>query len=144
MPSHSTRTMHPEYCLPFVLPCSTGTSVLIKSYSHTFRLYVCRVSTCVLVHFRWLLNHDEKTITAMTCVEQIYKMTTVFTQNDPVLWICSVCSNIIFFSAWDKSRDSTAKWRIIAQIQTTLMHSMLRLDATTKKMANFTLQIQKK
>ena len=48
---------------------------------------------------------------------QIHKMTTIITQNDNlgpfwvktivIFWICSVLQAVLFFSASEKSRDST-------------------------------------
>ena len=63
------------------------------------------------------LPQAERDITASKA-EQIYKTTTIFTQNGSkmlfwmkmvvILWICSVLQAIISFSAWEKSRDSGA------------------------------------
>ena len=49
--------------------------------------------------------------------EHIYKMTTIFTQNDNlgpfwvkiivILWICLALQAVLSFSAWEKSQDST-------------------------------------
>ena len=48
--------------------------------------------------------------------EQIHKMTFIFTQNGPrlsfwvkivaILWICPALQAVLFFSAWEKLRDS--------------------------------------
>ena len=70
----------------------------------------------------WVESHDfsqaEKERTACKA-EQIYKMTTIFTQNGPrlsfwvkivvILGICSALQAVLSFSAWEKSRDSTPK-----------------------------------
>ena len=50
--------------------------------------------------------------------EQMYKIATIFTENDNlapfwvkmkivILWICSALQVVLFFSAWEESRDST-------------------------------------
>ena len=71
----------------------------------------------------WLLGVEspdfsqaEKVRTACKA-KQIQKMTTGFTQNGPrlsfqvknvvILQICSALQAFVFFSAWEKSRDST-------------------------------------
>ena len=87
-----------------------------------------RWSTCPLIFFSWLLDHViylKLRIELTVCkAEQIHKITTIFTQNEDffhpgpfrvktvfILWICSSSINsIFFFSAWDKSRDSTDTW----------------------------------
>ena len=52
-----------------------------------------------------------------TCkAKQIHKMTTIFTQKIVILWLCSGLATVTFFSAWDKLRDSTAKWSKPAQM----------------------------
>ena len=81
----------------------------------------------------WLLGveshdfffHAEKERTACKA-EQIHKVTTIFTQNGPrllfwakivvILWICIAEQTIIYFSAWDKSRDSRANSQIVDDI----------------------------
>ena len=71
----------------------------------------------------WLLGVEsldfsqaEKETTACKAV-QIHKTTTIFTPNENleplwvkivvILWICSSLQEVLFFSAWKKSQDST-------------------------------------
>ena len=61
-------------------------------------------------------SHAEKGRSACKA-DQIHKMTTIFPQNGPkflfwvkivvILWIWSVLQAVIYFSAWEKSHDST-------------------------------------
>ena len=89
---------------------------------HSSTLWVLYMSSSF-----WLLGVEsrdfsqaEKERTAWK-VEQIHKMTTIFTQNDNlgpfwvkmivILWICLALQAVLSFLAWDKSHDSTANWR---------------------------------
>ena len=71
----------------------------------------------------WLLQVEssdfslaEKERTAACKAEQIYKITTIYTQKDNIgpfwvkivfLWIFSALQPVLSFSIWEKSRDST-------------------------------------
>ena len=77
------------------------------------------------------LSQAEKKITAVKD-EQIHKMTIIFLQNGQklsfwvnvvvILWICSSLTTVIFFSAWDKSRDSSANSSELEQVEWIYAH----------------------
>ena len=74
---------------------------------------------------------DVKMKTVVANDEQIHKMTIIFTQNGQKLsfWVkivvifrmCSALTTVIFFSAWDKSHDSSAYRSKLEQIERHLM-----------------------
>ena len=81
--------------------------------------YICGSLLLLRVESRDFSQAEKERIACKA--EQIHKMTTIFTQNGPrlsfwvkmadILWICSALEKVLFFSAWEKSSDSTRNSR---------------------------------